>query len=188
MDQNAQCLMSSSYRNSSPGSVLSMDTGAPLVSAKLSARVRYVGWSPDNTLLVVGCDDKSARSAPLPPLSTACAFFFAFAHLLLQLAISPDIFTSAYHRASRSYSPTHDSRVFLATTLVERNNVGWPHREDVVVVGISPNNRYLATGSKDKWGRVFDLAVSDPSFRLVFSDRYDRVYALDWTSNGCARL
>lgn len=89
-----------------------------------------------------------------------------------------------------------------------------PHSDDVVVVALSPDcrfvwqspllpfplppskpthhfffailalERYLATGCKDRHARVFPLD-DDDGIRPVFVEPCERVYALDWSGDGC---
>ena len=58
-----------------------------------------------------------------------------------------------------------------------------PHSDDVVIVAISPNNQYLATGCKDRHVRVFRLHHVD-DLRPTYDEPCERVYALDWSPNG----
>lgn len=83
-------------------------------------------------------------------------------------------------------------RIYEADTLTLEKKILDLHKEDIVITCFSPDDAILATGSKDKHARVFDLAdeaTEQPIYKLkVLRIRLsgltfveaERVYAIDF--------
>ncbi len=121
-----------------------------------SLNIATAAFSCDGSFVAVGAGDKLYVFDTLRGTELAvCAIDAGVKLRCLAWSLDASVLAAGCgDTACRVFSFVPQRALLTVTHTMRR-----PHTEDVVVVAISPDNRFVATGSKDRHARVFEVSV-----------------------------
>eukprot|EP00038_Savillea_parva_P011335 m.196804 g.196804 ORF g.196804 m.196804 type:complete len:680 (+) comp19909_c0_seq1:100-2139(+) len=136
--------------------------------------VYSTSFSPDNSFLLSGSEDGTARLWDLHTFTNVVAYK-GHMYPVWGTAFSPLGYyfaTASHDRTARLWSTDHifPLRIFAG------------HLSDVNTVAFHPNSNYVATGSSDRSCRLWDVQTGDCV--RVFEGHSDSIHALAFTDDG----